>query len=235
MACEVAETKYFYGPKDTTTSTVLPFKHNYIHDLESIWWLGMFTILRHTVDGEPPYPYPISQHFSEFMTLFPTTPVDPRIRRSAFFDMSTVWSSTPPAFSQFTKALMNIHQLLLKSYSAAERYLKDEAPRIDTAAFKDLHIEVRKLMITANTPPWISTAQLLTEVMKKVHLVMKEAKDRMKAEKEVEVKARMEEMLRERERERAERVATKSAAMDMTRRLREVSLDERAKGDGNSP
>lgn len=84
--------------------------------------------------------------------------------------------------------------------------MNDEFPRIDTTAIKDLHAEVRKLMVAANTPPWPHGAQpLLTSAMERVN-------EAARKKRVAEARAEVEVMLRARAKARAERLAIKAKA-----------------------
>lgn len=75
MACEVKVERYLFNPIRQATEEMdrllqdVPFMHSYIHDLESVCWLAVFTILRHTTDGVIELPYDPEQHFSKLQML----------------------------------------------------------------------------------------------------------------------------------------------------------------------
>lgn len=198
MACEVAEARYLCPTWPglafhAHTERVVPFMHNYIHDLESLWWLGVYTILRHTIDGvsRRTYPYDINDHFAQFDALFTTLAAGEQRRSGAFnSSMSQVWSSVPPAFAQFISALDEVHAYLRQAYAIAELRLFDKDPEIDTNAFEHLHVAVGKLLAKADSPLWPYTAQPLLE-----DVIEAEAKAR-KEEQKKRVTKRMDEMER---------------------------------------
>lgn len=93
MACE-AEARMF--SELSPTGSVVPFRQNALHDLESIWWLMMFMIfyLVHPLERRTP-----EQH-SNYQILFKMTE-----KRHSF------WTS-PDVFGQLTSHLIQVKDMV---------------------------------------------------------------------------------------------------------------------------
>lgn len=141
MAVEVREWNYIYAPRYLRGQRVYPppFRHNVLHDLESIWWILMFMMffLVHP-EGQQ-----TRRQYSRYQFLFES----PNDRRS-FWDSSGVFDDLT---SYLTKAsssgLLDImfqwgedlRKEYVKSYSQSNFY------DIDTESLDKAHLEQKTI------------------------------------------------------------------------------------------
>jgi hypothetical protein len=155
MAIEIDSYKYLFRPEpeddikpfdDMPKSNALaPVRYNPLHDLESIWWIGVRTIFTCGVEGMD-NPLALEKQKRNASLLFPralgvTSRLLAMMQPNDFADKaSTIF--TP--FHTFAIALESCRRLLVNRYKQAER-----GPNTDETAFLGVHDDLSKRLSVA--------------------------------------------------------------------------------------
>jgi hypothetical protein len=147
MALEVHESGYLFPsntPRFDAQGQVMdppplpPFRYNYLHDLESAWWIGLWTTYVFAPNT------PSAQDVTHFEELFPP-PHTQRMRtsgRSYFLISDPLASELCPQQNELVFAFMNNwRRKLYESYFKLESNRAYES-MLDEGAFQDVHDKV---------------------------------------------------------------------------------------------
>ena len=145
MSIEVAAQKFLFFPSDPGPSsteldeeteqdkgaaqTEVPFSHNHLHDLESLWWVAVWVVFyNYFSEGRPPPDHPsftlghAKEHLKLAETLFPPA-LDNATRRDGFQTPKT-FQNTCDGLPRNKKPIYDrlnlIRRLLLKHYRIIE-------------------------------------------------------------------------------------------------------------------
>jgi hypothetical protein len=116
-------------PAETTASTDVPFIHNYLHELESLWWVAVWVVFhnyfsKETLPRDPSTAtlQDANKQLIAAEVLFPTTPRETS-RRDAFQDNVTFKKTCldlPDNKETICKRLNALRLFLLKKYKEIE-------------------------------------------------------------------------------------------------------------------
>lgn len=148
MSTEVANSSYLYTSGKIPRGTVL--KNNYLHDLESVWWVWLWFMLAHTyevttmgtdVEGSGSEYDPTSQHSAFNATFRCNDTLRSNLFRSD--EISVYLEDLPPQMSPAAKAIVEFQEDLLRRYFKAEASLADGEP-LRERAFEGAHVEAKR-------------------------------------------------------------------------------------------
>ena len=146
MAMEVSVRSYFLHPSQDAELANCPLKYNPLHDLESLWWVAVWTLFVHGLQEDTDTKYDPYKHQQEFYELFDRyggsrvmVLLDTACLRSTF-------ASLPAQFQASTRPLTQALALIVERYRQAERGLT-----IDEQAFENVHDELAALLCWAKS------------------------------------------------------------------------------------
>ena len=152
MALEVKASGYLSEPFDCPVPVapieeVYLFLHNPLHDLESVWWVLMWTLLRYTPVSSVPTRTLLQakQHLYAGLFNYPF-----RLRHCVF--ASTALWAPLPADSQAERLGANLGRYLKRQYMAVEKTIPILADAFDLDVFTtfiDTLVDMRQLFIDA--------------------------------------------------------------------------------------
>lgn len=140
MAVEVANEGYLFQPRGRRKGEPV-FRHNPLHDTESIWWLGVSGIFRHGMPrgATPRLEYNPRLQRTQAVQLFPKSIAWSRL---AAFQGSTFAAMIPsvyPTCQPVLHVLEDMRGELLDRYAQVELTLVEAGASIDRGALDDLH------------------------------------------------------------------------------------------------
>ncbi|KII91958.1 hypothetical protein PLICRDRAFT_696903 [Plicaturopsis crispa FD-325 SS-3] len=148
MAVEVAHSSYVFLPRRNRKSVgkavpVAPFRHNFLHDVESTWWIAMWNVFMHV-----PLEFSDSS-WSWDVQMYYATEIFPGVVQSFYrHDMLTgdrdlvdLERHLPLVFRPMVALLEEARQVLVDAYEIAE----ESRGSIDTSAFAGVHDKIAAL------------------------------------------------------------------------------------------
>ncbi|KAG9220243.1 hypothetical protein CCMSSC00406_0006308 [Pleurotus cornucopiae] len=164
MAVEVSLGAYQFEPSDAAEDVFLaktdvlpplgpmpvsPFRHNVLHDLESIWWLTMWSIFRYHPDNVGADPEALKNQRRGYETLFsPNIAVDKERMKVLNTRLPAIVSSIPPPLYAMGQLALRLRNMLKASYIIAEATLPIKSdcqpfrPAFDTTAVLLRHMKM---------------------------------------------------------------------------------------------
>ncbi|KAF8579528.1 hypothetical protein K439DRAFT_1359391 [Ramaria rubella] len=134
MAAEVAAHRYLYVGVNLTTK-LPPFKHNALHDIESLWWVATWSLFTHGVQdytGD----YDLEEHRKDCEELFSPYPAPMGrsyiIERPQLFKLQTM--DLPVSFREAAASVAAALGELSQRYKRVEF-----GPKIDTSEILGIH------------------------------------------------------------------------------------------------
>ncbi|KAG9221354.1 hypothetical protein CCMSSC00406_0009931 [Pleurotus cornucopiae] len=126
-----------------------PFRHNALHDLESIWWLALWSIFRYYPDHVGADPEALKNQRRGYETLFsPNIAVDKERMSVLNTRLPAIISSLSPPFYVMGQLALRLRNLLIFSYGIAEATLPIKSdcqafrPAFDTTAVLLRHMKM---------------------------------------------------------------------------------------------
>ena len=154
MAIEIDSYKYLFMPEDEPEDDIFEddmskaapsFHYNPLHDLESIWWIGVRTIFTCGVEGEDD-PLALEEQKRNASLIFPralaVTTRQETMKQPK--DFATKASTLFSPFRSFAIALESCRRLLVKRYKQTE-----QGPKIDAMAFAGVHDDLLERLSVA--------------------------------------------------------------------------------------
>ncbi|KAJ8697207.1 hypothetical protein PTI98_007005 [Pleurotus ostreatus] len=139
MAVEVSDGAYLFRPRAAAedvflsptgvlpsrgTKPVHPFRHNVLHDLESIWWLAMWSIFRYYPDNLGVDTEALKKQRHTYEALFSPTFILDKERNNALVNEEPRFLlSIVPPFHNMGELALHLRDLLAVSYTIAEATL----------------------------------------------------------------------------------------------------------------
>lgn len=164
MAIEVSHGAYQFRPSAVaedvflTATDVLPprntnpappFRHNTLHDLESIWWLTMWSIFKYYPDNVGVDPEALKNQRRGYETLFfPIIALNKERFNALNTQLPGVISSISPPFHNMGELALRLRDMLTVSYRIAEATLPIKSdcqvfrPAFDTTAILLRHMKM---------------------------------------------------------------------------------------------
>jgi hypothetical protein len=119
MALEVVRVRYRFLPAGTVTKP--PFRHNALHEMESLWLIALWLIMAHGVDPTSDTSYNPNRQYIEYRRLFPA---DITIRNSND-SLPQPDLEGPEIFLPAIVQLMSVRDDLIRWYTTAELPLRN--------------------------------------------------------------------------------------------------------------
>ena len=169
MSIEVAAQLFLFAPRSKASSTIneesfsaweqeegvapteMPFFHNHLHDLESLWWVAVWVVFHnHISEAEPSFTLPdAKRRLDQTRKLFPPTS-DNTTRRNGFQTQAFLktCAGLPNDRKAIYKSLDHLRHFLIDDYESIEaRY-----PFIDLNASQvDIYGMFTKIFTTIKT------------------------------------------------------------------------------------
>ncbi|KAL4252835.1 hypothetical protein AB1N83_013405 [Pleurotus pulmonarius] len=165
MAVEVFGGVYLFEPMtrdiflaaapagDPNAHSIYPFRHNALHDLESIWWLVMWSLFNYYPNNAGVDPQALETQRNHYEALFsPGFGLDMERRNALSNRRPKFISSMPPPFHAMGELALRLRNVLGASYGTAETALPIKSdcqafrPAFDMTAvlLKDMQASLEK-------------------------------------------------------------------------------------------
>ncbi|KAF8547849.1 hypothetical protein OG21DRAFT_1607222 [Imleria badia] len=138
MAVEVEVQHYAFLPKHNTSGEMVPFRMNYLHDIESQWWAAMWMLLYHAADPASPN-HDITAQLTCLRQAFP--PSNYRQTRLLFFQHPASFQAFRVLSAAYRDACSPIVSL---AFHIQECHLKAEKDYPEIRVDENLLVDVHK-------------------------------------------------------------------------------------------
>lgn len=134
MPSEALQRRYRWLPRDAVTRGDDLWFHNPIHDVESLWWVAVWSVLFFTLESADPPP----DAQRRFELLFPN---QEQTERYGFIaDSGSVLLYHASSFPPFNFALARpIDRWMVSIIKSYQKYELEYPPNLDDSAFHDIH------------------------------------------------------------------------------------------------
>ncbi|KAG9028446.1 hypothetical protein FRB95_006478, partial [Tulasnella sp. JGI-2019a] len=148
MAIEVANGGYLFHPVLSDGQSPQPFRHNPLHDLESVWWVATWSMVSHSPEAGG---YSVTKHRDQYTSMFPK--IYDATSRELFIVLKrhflrAVSDGFPPVFKNALKELEAMRELLLQWYDVAYQPFELQQ-KADTRVFDRAYDQVVEFIKSA--------------------------------------------------------------------------------------
>ncbi|KII91955.1 hypothetical protein PLICRDRAFT_90162 [Plicaturopsis crispa FD-325 SS-3] len=138
MALEVSTMEYAFQPRRKGAAlTAVAFRHNFLHDLESTWWIAMWNVFMHAPLHFADSSWSLDVQMSYAAQMFPGTPQS--LYRSnvltGIVDLAKLAKHLPLPFRPLVPLLEEARVVLVDAYEIAE----ESRASINASAFTGVH------------------------------------------------------------------------------------------------